>query len=478
MKHISILFAMFFSGFQVALAQQPAASLVPFSTGFTLPLGIENCRDGRLFIVEKGGKIIICDSAGVKQATPFLDISTHIKSRGDEQGLLGLAFDPKYLTNGYFYVNYTDVNSNTQISRFRVSSSNPNKANPASEKLILNIIQPYGNHNGGCLRFAPDGYLYIATGDGGSAGDPQNNAQNKTSLLGKILRIDVHSGLPYKIPPTNPFVNTEGYSKEIWALGMRNPWRFSFDAQNGNLWIGDVGQSLWEEIDMETSKGTGGKNYGWRCYEGNHAYDTSGCQSQLNYTSPVSEYPHANNDCSVTGGYVYRGKKYPTLYGKYIYCDYCSGTFKMLTKQGGNWLSTNLFTSDAYSFASFGEDRNKELYVANYTNGIIYRFTDAAANIAINSFSADAVNSQPGVFKIYPNPSQGNFNIEYQSQKEGQVTILIYNSLGNLVYTKNKLVKQGLNAWSIALAKTLKGNYFIKIFDGKGFQYSQKLMLK
>jgi glucose/arabinose dehydrogenase len=204
-------------------------------------------------------------------------------SLGSERGLLGLAFDPGYLTNGYFYVNYTNTSGNTQISRFRVSSTNPNRAVKSSEKFILQVQQPFSNHNGGCTRFGPDGYLYIGMGDGGSGGDPNNNAQNPMSLLGKMLRIDVHTGDPYSIPPDNPFIDSANYRHEIWALGLRNPWRWSFDALTGDLIIGDVGQDKWEEVDFQSAASNGGENYGWRCYEGKHDYNLSGCKPKSNY---------------------------------------------------------------------------------------------------------------------------------------------------------------------------------------------------
>ena len=264
----------------------------------------------------------------------FLDISDRITYSG-EQGLLGLAFDPNYKTNGFFYVYYINKSGSTQVSRFKANPDYPNKASAGSEKFILSISQPFTNHKGGCIKFGSDGYLYIGTGDGGSGGDPNNNAQNPQSLLGKMLRIDVHHGNPYAIPADNPFVDSSNYKKEIWALGLRNPWRWSFDAQNGYMIIADVGQDNWEEVNYQ--QGTnGGKNYGWRCYEGNHAYNTAGCNAQSSYKSPVYEYQHLSTtgDCAIIGGYVYRGKKYPDLFGKYFCTDYCSGIIRMLTFHG------------------------------------------------------------------------------------------------------------------------------------------------
>jgi len=310
---------------------QNSIALTQIATGFKRPADIENCGDSRLFVVQQTGQIIIIDSNGQKRSQPFLDISDRILSSGNEQGLLGLAFDPDYINNGYFYVNYTNKDGSTQISRFKVNNNYPNKASAGSEKFILRIEQPFNNHNGGTTRFGPDGYLYIGMGDGGDAGDPNNNAQNPQSLLGKMLRIDVHHGNPYSIPPDNPFIDSINYKKEILDLGMRNPWRWSFDAKTGALIIADVGQDLWEEIDYQQST-SAGKNYGWRCYEGNHAYNTSGCNPKSFYKAPIYEYEHsaATGDCSIIGGFVYRGKKYDSFKGKYFFTDYCSGIIRTL----------------------------------------------------------------------------------------------------------------------------------------------------
>ena len=479
MKNTSIFLAIcfIFTSSFMAKGQELAASLVTFSSGYNLPLDIQNCKDSRLFIVQKDGKIMIADSTGKKRRIPFLDISDRITTTGEEQGLLGLAFDPNYATNGYFYVDYVNLNANTQISRFKVSAANPNKANISSEKFLLSVVQPYANHNGGCMRFGPDGYLYISMGDGGSAGNPGNTAQDLTSLLGKILRIDVHSASPYGIPPTNPYANSVTARKEIWAVGMRNPWRFSFDAQTGDLWIGDVGQDAWEEIDLQNANDAGGKNYGWRCYEGNHAYNTSGCQPQANYTSPIVEYPHTNGDCSVTGGFVYRGTRYPQLAGKYVYCDYCSGTFRTVSKINGIWVSQNLFKGNTYSYSSFGEDKNKELFVANFSNGNIYRVTSTGAAIASDA-STGAVSTEANILNAYPNPAAGNLNIEYRADKAGNCTIVIYNTTGDKVYSTNKSVNAGLNTWNILLPKVAKGNYYLKLYDNNGLQQSKNLTLE
>ena len=272
-RFLVFVFAFFFAGL---LAAQTKIALNVYAGGFTRPVDIVNAGDSRLFIVEQRGIIKIIDGNGQVLSTPFLDIDARVGSQGNEQGLLGLAFHPDYANNGFFYVNYTNNSGDTRIARFKVSADNPNVADPNSEKLLLPVDQPYSNHNAGDLTFGPDGYLYFGLGDGGSGGDPQNNGQTATAYLGKMLRIDVDNGDPYAIPPTNPFKDTDFYLDEIWATGLRNPWRFSFDRLTGDLWIGDVGQDAWEEIDFQPASSTGGENYGWRCYEGNHVYSMSG----------------------------------------------------------------------------------------------------------------------------------------------------------------------------------------------------------
>ncbi len=267
----------------------------------------------------------------------FLDITDRVRS-GGERGLLGLAFPPGYADKGYFYVNYTALNGATTISRFRLIAGDPNRADPASEEILLVIAQPYANHNGGQIAFSPrDGYLYVGMGDGGSGGDPQNRAQNPAELLGKLLRLDVEGAVgtasAYLVPPTNPYTATIGYRPEIWALGLRNPWRFSFDRQTGDLYIGDVGQGLWEEIDYQPASSAGGQNYGWRIMEGAHCYNPDPCDS-TGLTLPIWEYSHSAGQC-VTGGYVYRGDDYPDLAGMYIFGDYVSGAIWGLRRAGG-----------------------------------------------------------------------------------------------------------------------------------------------
>ena len=331
-------------------------------SGLERPVDIQPAGDERLFIIEKNGHIrILLDGELID--FPFLSISDRVGSRGNEQGLLGLAFHPKYTENGLFFVNYTDKDGDTIIARYRVTPD-PNIADPSSEIVLLRVKQPFGNHNGGALAFGPDGYLYAGLGDGGSAGDPLGNAQKLDTLLGKILRLDVDSAEPYTIPADNPFGN------EIWAYGFRNPWRISFDKASGNLYIGDVGQGEWEEIDFAPTGMPGGLNFGWKYFEGTHAYNGTppqGAQFEL----PIAEYDHGQG-CSVTGGYVYRGAM-PEWNGIYLYGDYCSGTVWGLMRSGQGWQEQVLFGAVG-SITSFGQDQSGEVYIAT-DSGQILRLT-------------------------------------------------------------------------------------------------------
>ena len=339
--------------------------------GLDLPVDIQNVGDGsgRLFIVEKHGRIRIL-KGGQYLPTPFLDISSKVGSSHTEQGLLGLAFHPTYAKNGLFFVNYTDENGNTVIARFHVSADNPDLADQASEVDILRVDQPFNNHNGGGLAFGPDGYLYIGLGDGGSERDPLLNGQNLGTLLGKMLRIDVDHGRLYAIPADNPFAKSGGLP-EIWAYGLRNPWRFSFDKPTGDLYIADVGQDAWEEIDFVTAGTPGGLNFGWSYYEGMHPYKGQP-PANASFASPISEYSHADG-CAVTGGYVYRGAALPEWQGVYFYGDYCSGNiWGLRLLNGHDWQAKILFTTSA-KITTFGVDEAGEIYLADYGSGELFR---------------------------------------------------------------------------------------------------------
>ncbi len=339
--------------------------------GLNQPEGLVNAGDssGRLFIVEQGGLIRILKD-GALLTTPFLDLTSKVICCG-ERGLLGLVFHPKYADNGFFYVDYTErVNSQlyTVIARYSVSASDPNLADPNSEQRMLHIEQPYQNHNGGQLQFGPDGYLYIGMGDGGSVGDPLGNGQSLQTLLGKLLRIDVDNSQPYAIPGDNPFVNGEGLW-EIWAYGLRNPWRFSFDKLTGDLYIGDVGQDAWEEVDYLPAGNPGGANFGWSFYEGMHPYRGSP-PAGVEFVMPVAEYNHELGE-AVIGGYVYRGQNMPAWWGVYLYADYGSGrVWGLLKLADGSWQNAQLFDT-GFRISSFGVDAAGEIYLIDDRGSVL-----------------------------------------------------------------------------------------------------------
>jgi glucose/arabinose dehydrogenase len=356
----------------LASAAEPQISLQQIASGLDSPVSITHAGDSRLFITLQDGEVVIWNGTEVL-ATPFLDIR-NLTSKGGERGLLSIAFHPRYAENGLFFVNYTNTGGHTVIARYRVSSSDPNRADPASARLLLLIEQPFTNHNGGQLQFGPDGYLYVGMGDGGSGGDPGNRAQSLSTLLGKMLRIDVN-GDTYSSPVSNPFVNNTAARPEIWSYGLRNPWRFSFDRATGDLWIADVGQGEWEEIDFQPASSIGGENYGWRRMEGTHCFEPdSGCNTG-DLVLPVIEYDHSGEECSVTGGYVYRGASSPRLNGMYIYGDYCSGRIWGATRTGSE-ITIHDLADTAFFISTFGEDMNGEVYVADI-RGRVYRLFDS-----------------------------------------------------------------------------------------------------
>ena len=362
-----------------------------FATGLTNPIAIENAGDARLFVAERAGTIRVLESDGTLLPTPFLDISAQVDDVGSEMGLLGLAFHPDYANNGYFYVYYTrdpgEGLDRSRVSRFSVSSSDPDVADPNSERVLMEFEQPYSNHNGGDLHFGPSGYLHIAVGDGGSGGDPHNNGQTTTTLLGKMLRIDVDTppaagtgpdcdisqNTNYSIPAGNAFNDGVGGSgcDEIFVLGVRNPWRFAFDSHTGGMWIADVGQRDFEEINYLPPGDSGGINLGWRCYEGEESYKPSGCDKV--YLPPVYAYSHATSGCSVTGGRVYRGERSPHLQGQYFFTDFCQSSIQSLSGPPDDpILSVALPLGELAAISTFGEDIDGEMYVAELRTGTIY----------------------------------------------------------------------------------------------------------
>lgn len=351
-------------------------ALESVATGLKQPLYATGAGDGtdRLFVVEKAGRIRVVENGDVRKQ-PFLDIADKVSS-GGEQGLLGLAFPEDFEDSRWCIVSYTNTKGTSVISRF---DSDGDSADPDSEEVLLTLAQPYANHNGGMVTFGPDGYLYIGFGDGGSAGDPQGNGQNLRTLLGKILRVDVRdravpNGKLYDIPPDNPFVNVGDARPEIWAYGLRNPWRFSFDRITGDLWIGDVGQNRWEEIDFQPASSTGGENYGWDIYEAAHTHPGGKAAGDVSgFVRPVVEYDRKAGS-SVTGGYVYRGDQHPTLRGTYLYADFTEGRIWGLQRGSDGTVRTRLLLDTDLLISSFGEDDNGELCVTDL-NGGVHRIT-------------------------------------------------------------------------------------------------------
>lgn len=339
--------------------------------GFRRPTDLVDVADGsgRLLVLEQPGVIrVIAD--GIRQEQPFLDLTDRVGANSSEQGLLGIALDPDYASNGIFYLNYTDLNGNTVISRFR-SAADGISADRDSEQVLLYVEQPYANHNGGDLEFGADGYLYIGLGDGGAAGDPQRRAQNDQTLLGKMLRIDVRDRETYTIPPDNPHANGQGGRQEIWANGLRNPWRYTFDRLTGDLYIADVGQNKYEEINFVPVGSPPGLNFGWHYREGSHVFAGTP-PADLILFEPVFEYGR-DQGCSVTGGYVYRGSALPELYGVYLFGDYCNGfVWGMLPGADGSWQVERLFQVSG-NISSFGEDSAGEVYYLDHRGGGVYR---------------------------------------------------------------------------------------------------------
>jgi len=436
-------------------------------TPFTAPVDIQNAGDDRLFVVEKAGVIKILNADGTVNNTPFLDIQNIVftpQGLGDERGLLGLAFHPDFSNNGFFYLNYIDNNQNTQISRFSVNSEDPNSAD-AAETEIISYNQPFTNHNGGGMAFGPDGYLYIASGDGGSGNDPGNRAQNTNLLLGKLLRIDVDDttnggGTNYGIPTDNPFADGVDGAPEVWAYGLRNPFRFSFDFTTNEVWIGDVGQTSFEEIDRASSI-TPGLNYGWRCYEGNTLnpnVDTSSCPDIENTTQPVLALTR-NQASSIVGGYVYRGNRYSDLQGVYIFTDSGTGLIGTIDQDNNfiNQGSSNQF------LVTFGEDSNGELYTADISSGNI--FIVQGGILITDEFSENSVS-------IFPNPASNQLNINAGNTTLD--TIEVFDLKGSL------LVAQHLDTTQVTIdISTLShGLYLVRIAAKNSVVITKKLVIE
>ncbi|TDD99573.1 PQQ-dependent sugar dehydrogenase [Flavobacterium cellulosilyticum] len=445
--------------FSLHYSSSQTIGLETFASGFSSPVEITNAGDSRLFVVEKGGRIKILNSNGTINPTAFLNISGLV-STGSEQGLLGLAFHPNYSSNGLFFINYTNTSGNTVIAKYAVDSGNLNSANALSGSVLLTIVQPYANHNGGTLKFGPDGFLYIGTGDGGSGGDPENRAQNSTVLLGKMLRIDVNSGISYGIPNDNPYVGVTG-ADEIWAIGLRNPWKFSFDKIRNNLYIADVGQNNIEEINI-ASTAQAGLNYGWRCYEGDAAYNTTACPTQSSMKFPLTVINHSTGACSITGGYVYNGTSYPNFKGLYFFTDYCNPKIGMMTTAGTISYS-EVFTGN--NFSTFGEDTNGELYIAAINKGTIFKINDTSLGINTPDISK---------FTTYYNASKSEIVIQ-KSKKNYPIEITLYDLQGKKVLqqkTENKTEN------SIKTNSLSKGFYILTIKNDQGQLSTHRFVIK
>lgn len=460
----------------------PQLELAPFADGFKYPIDVENCGDSRLFVVERLGTIWAIDSTGKKLTNkPFLDITDEVftvfPNGYDERGLLGMAFHPNFPDSPYFYVNYIGLDSNSHISRFTVNPNNPNKALRHSEVMLFTVTQPKGanfvNHKAGCLKFGPDGYLYGTFGDGGFAGDPHNNAQDLSTLLGKMFRIDVNKpdpqkGRNYSVPPDNPMIDIPDAKDEIWASGLRNPFRFSFDKLTGDLWLPDVGQDKFEEINMQKKGTIGGRNYGWSCYEGYHNFKFDACDyNGMPLTFPIVEYRHSQTNCaSITGGFVYRGMKYPRLYGMYIYNDYCTGKYSVVFKKNQTWLNIFLLDEEDGEYVSLGEDSKGELYAVDIVTGEIEHVIDASETPGI------AANPAPGIANLNlvlsPNPNKGQFTIQLNAPKNHVYSVFVTNVVGSTVLSLNKQAVKGINTWSLSSPLLQKGVYMLHVQSPDG----------
>lgn len=437
-------------------------ALQSFAAGFSSPVEITHPPgDSRLFVVQQGGIIKIVSATGVVNPTNFLNLPSTVVLSGGERGLLGLAFHPNYATNGFFYVNYTRAGDGaTVIARYSVTAD-PNVADATSGTVLLTIAQPASNHNGGTIKFGPDGYLYIGMGDGGFGGDPDNRAQNINDNLGKMLRIDVNSASPYGIPPTNPYVGVAG-NDEIWAIGVRNPWKFSFNRLNGDLWIADVGQGAAEEINKIASPlPNTGLNFGWRCYEGSLTYDTSAgdCPGFASTVAPITQYGHSSSRCSITGGYFYTGSTYSNFANKYFFADYCTAEIGYIT---GTSSTITWALNPAGSITTFGEDINGELYAA--VNGTIYKIIDSS--MGVSEFEKNG-------FTMFPNPSKDRVFIK-STTDAALSKIEVYDLYGKLLMTE-RIETNSEN--SFVVSHLAKGMYMVAIQTQSGNRFNTKLVV-
>lgn len=414
-------FLFFFAAHQYSFGQSISLAEIagpfPWLLGFEMPP-----NDNRFYTIRQNGYIVIIDENNPTEETVFLDISQKVNLEG-EQGLLGLTFHPNYEINGQFFVYYCAAGTKkSTLSRFYRHNDNANFSDSNSEEILLTFDQPTIKHNAGCLQFGPDGYLYIASGDGGDLNDIQGYGQKTNTFLGKMLRIDVNTDSSYLIPDNNPFKDLFYYYPEIWATGLRNPWRFSFDRLTGDLWIADVGQEVWEEINFQAAGDTLGQNYGWSCREGNDAFNGNTCTDTLEFSDPIFQYTHnddVNCSGSITGGFVYRGMENGDLFGKYIYADFCTGTFSALHKNGDEIVNEIIGNFNPFDFISFSENHNGELYVMSYFSGKIFKIT--SSNCEPTSYisepeQSNICNTDSLILTAFSNQ---NANFSFQWQKNG-----------------------------------------------------------
>ncbi|SCY23329.1 PQQ-dependent sugar dehydrogenase [Flavobacterium caeni] len=460
MKKTDALFYLLFLLISAPFFAQ-SINIVPFANGFNTPVEIANAGDNRLFVVEWAGRIRIVNPDGTVNPVDFLTVPSSIIMTGSERGLLGLAFDPQYATNGYFYICYTSMPAgDVTIARYTRNPENANLALPDSSLIIMAIPHALGVHNGGTLRFGPDGYLYLGVGDGNNTW-PLPHAQDINLNLGKMLRIDVSNSsqaVPYTIPPGNPFVGVEG-NDEIWAVGLRNPWKYSFDRQDGTLWIADVGESSWEEIN-HVGSGQAGLNYGWSCYEGVTNFVNCGLPTS-EVTFPLTTYAHTSNRCSIIGGYAYSGTTYPDLQNKYIFADLCANNIFAADVTTGVITTSETFTGDPYYFMTLGEDSSGELYVAGSSG--IYKIIDA--NLHTTGFDKFG-------FTALPNPASSEISVKLNNNN--------YPAQANLIDLQGKLLlsqKLESEATQIYTSSLQNGVYILSVTDNAGSISSAKMVI-
>lgn len=438
---------LFLSVFMLLSMMQNSNSQISYAriaTGLNNLSDIASCGDERIFVVLKPGQIVMLDSSGAQNPVPFLDLTSRVNAAGLEKGLLSVVFSDDYLQSGYFYIYYVPLGgTDSRISRFKVSSD-PQLADTSSEQVIITIPQPVGSHYGGDMAFGKDGYLYIGLGDGGGEGDPSNHAQDTSLLLGKFLRLDVSDTTAggYVIPNSNPFLLSP-FPDEIWSIGFRNPWRWSFDKMTGDMWIGDVGQVSNEEIDFQSARSRGGENYGWRCYEGIAPYITTDCAASTAYVEPVVQYSHSNG-CSVTGGFVYRGSSYHTMFGRYFYSDWCSSTLRGVVRNGNSFSDTTYISNFASGSVSFGEDQWGDLLVGSFTGGELYRIYDSTSHHVAWISDTDTTKFCIGSTAVLQTPAGNGFH--YQWNLNGS-------NYGND---------------TCAIIITTPGNYFVTVTNSSG----------